>query len=168
MDDGDPQPLATARAQARRLGNRLRSDRLTLATAESCTGGLVGALLTALPGSSHYYLGGVIAYSNRAKIVLLGVPPATLTAHGAVSAATATAMAQGMRERLGADLAVSITGIAGPGGGSDEKPVGLVFVALATAAEPVVRRLSLAGSRQAVRSAAAAAALELVWESLNV
>lgn len=103
----------------------------TLATAESCTGGLVGAALTGLPGSSAWYLGGIVAYSNSLKTRLLGVTPETLKRHGAVSSATAKAMAAGARKKCKADFAVSITGIAGPGGGTPHKPVGLVFMAMA-------------------------------------
>lgn len=151
---------------ARRVARELRSTGATLATAESCTGGLLGALITEVPGSSTYYLGGVVAYANHAKTTLLGVPPDLLADHGAVSAATATAMAVGARERLGADLAISITGIAGPGGGSPEKPVGLVFVALAAGGASRVLRLELAGNRHAVRAAATARALGLACDAI--
>lgn len=110
----------------------LKENGKTLATAESCTGGLVGHLLTEIPGVSKNYLGGVVAYSNQAKRDFLDVPDETLAAHGAVSAETAEAMAQGVRRRFQSDLAVAITGIAGPDGGSPEKPVGLVFASLAS------------------------------------
>jgi PncC family amidohydrolase len=105
---------------------------LTLATAESCTGGLIGARLTAVPGSSRYYRGGVVAYANEAKRDLLGVPEALLREHGAVSEPVARAMAEGVRARLGADLALATTGISGPDGGTPEKPVGLVWIAFAS------------------------------------
>ena len=105
-----------------------RERGLTLATAESCTGGLVAARLTSVPGSSDVFLGGVVSYANEVKTAALGVPEDVLAAHGAVSAETAAAMAEGARRRLDADVAVAVTGIAGPGGGSDEKPVGLVYV----------------------------------------
>jgi PncC family amidohydrolase len=104
---------------------------LTLALAESCTGGLVAHRVTNVPGSSAFFLGGVVAYANQAKVDLLAVRPETLAAHGAVSEETAREMAQGARARFGADVALSVTGIAGPTGGTQEKPVGLVYVALA-------------------------------------
>ncbi len=106
----------------------LRERGLTLATAESCTGGLVAARLTAIPGSSDVFLGSVVAYANSVKTSQLGVPEELLATFGAVSAETAAAMAEGARTRLGADVAVSVTGVAGPGGGTAEKPVGLVFL----------------------------------------
>src|SRR5207244_7000333 len=105
-----------------------RARGLTLATAESCTGGLVAARLTDVPGSSEVFRGAVVAYADDVKVQELGVDEAVLAAHGAVSAETAAAMAVGVRERLGADVAIAVTGIAGPGGGTDEKPVGLVFL----------------------------------------
>lgn len=116
-------------------GRLLREQRCTIALAESCTGGLVAEKLTDVAGSSAYFLGGVVAYSNEAKHSLLGVPAALLEAHGAVSEPVARAMAEGARTRFGADIGVSTTGISGPGGGSEEKPVGLVHVALARAEE---------------------------------
>jgi nicotinamide-nucleotide amidase len=113
------------------VGRRLGELGLTLGTAESCTGGGIGKWITDVPGSSAYFLGGVVAYSNEVKIKLLGVPTETLETHGAVSRETAAAMAEGALEALGCDVAVSTTGVAGPGGGSAEKPVGTVFVGLA-------------------------------------
>lgn len=150
---------------AERLGALLRARGLTVATAESCTGGLVGAAITAAAGSSDYYLGGVVAYANAAKVRLLGVDPQDVTTFGAVSAEVARAMAEGARFRLGADVAVSVTGIAGPGGGSPGKPVGLVYIGVATAARVTATRLELAGERAAIRAAAVSAALEALADA---
>lgn len=137
---------------------------LTVATAESCTGGLIAKLITDLAGSSGYFLGGFVSYSNAAKVGLLGVGEEELAAHGAVSAQVARSMAMGARRRVGADLAVSVTGIAGPGGGGATKPVGLAYVAVADAAGADVRRFLWSGDRMAVREAAARAALVLLIE----
>ena len=137
---------------------------LTVALAESCTGGLIAAALTSVPGSSGYFLGGVVAYSNDAKAELLDVPAVTLEAHGAVSAQVAKAMALGARGRFASALAIGITGIAGPEGGSDEKPVGLTYIGLADAVGAEVRRLTFEGDRAANREAGAAAALEWLIE----
>jgi nicotinamide-nucleotide amidase len=147
-------------ALAERLQGVCLGRGITVAVAESCTGGLVSATITEVPGSSGYFLGGVVSYANSAKEALLDVPAHVLAAHGAVSAQVAMAMATGARARFGADLAVSITGVAGPDGGSDEKPVGLTFVGLAAAIGADVRRLQLAGDRAGNREAAARAALE--------
>ena len=146
------------------VGALLRQHSLTLVTAESCTGGLVGHWLTNVAGSSDYYLGGVVVYSNAMKEALLGVRPETLLAHGAVSEETAREMARGARQRLGADVAVSITGIAGPTGGTEDKPVGLVYVGLSTADVEWCRRFVFEGDRLGNKEASAQAALELVAE----
>jgi nicotinamide-nucleotide amidase len=122
---------------------QLTRTRATLATAESCTGGLVAHLLTRIAGVSAHYLGGVVSYANEAKVELLGVDPELIAAHGAVSAEVAAAMAAGVRDRLKADLGLSITGIAGPSGGSPEKPVGLVYLGLATAKGVSTRRIEI-------------------------
>ncbi|MGD0019551.1 MAG: CinA family protein [Candidatus Limnocylindrales bacterium] len=135
---------------------------LTVATAESCTGGLVASAITDVSGSSGYFRGGVVAYSNEAKIGLLGVPAELLEAHGAVSAQVARAMALGVRGRLSADLAVAVTGVAGPGGDSASKPVGLTYVAVADAAGAEVRRFAWTGDRLANKESSARAALELL------
>ena len=137
-----------------------------LATAESCTGGLVGAALTDRPGSSGWYLGGVVAYSNSLKTRLLGVPPEILAAHGAVSAQAAQAMAKGISEKSGADYAVAVTGIAGPAGGTPEKPVGLVYLAVASPQGTAVFKHRFAGTRAEIRAAAVAAALRHVLDAL--
>ena len=134
----------------------------TVGTAESCTGGLIGHALTAIAGSSDYYLGGVVSYSNELKVRLLGVPAEMLEQHGAVSAQVAVAMAQGARERLGCDYAVSVTGVAGPSGGTPAKPVGLTYVAVVGPAGHEVRRHRWDGDRAANKEQSAAAALELL------
>jgi nicotinamide-nucleotide amidase len=133
----------------------------TIAAAESCTGGLFMKRLTDVPGSSRYVERGFVTYSNRSKIELLGVSAQDLEAHGAVSAPIAEQMARGARERAGADIGVGITGIAGPAGGSDEKPVGTVFIALSTADGAVVRDYRIVSTRTAVRERTAQQALDL-------
>ena len=138
----------------------------TLATAESCTGGLVGASLTSLPGSSAWYLGGIVAYANALKIRLLGVAPERLDACGAVSLETARAMAEGACAATGADYAISITGIAGPAGGTPEKPVGLVYIAVAAPHGTATFKHHFSGSRADVRHAAAEAALRHLLDAL--
>jgi nicotinamide-nucleotide amidase len=136
-----------------------RRARTTIATAESCTGGLVGARLTNVSGASDVYVGGAVAYANEVKERALGVPAELLERHGAVSAEVAEAMASGARERFGAGTAVSVTGIAGPGGGSSEKPVGLVFLHVDGPAGAEAVRLDLPGDRDRIRGRATAAAL---------
>lgn len=145
----------------------LANARKTLATAESCTGGMLGCRLTNVPGVSEVYLGGVVSYANEAKRELLGVAKETLAEHGAVSAETAEAMALGIRERLGSDFGVSITGIAGPAGGSEGKPVGLVFVGLASAKGISHQRFQFQGTRETIRTRATLAAMQLLREQLT-
>jgi nicotinamide-nucleotide amidase len=140
----------------------LRERGLTLATAESCTGGLVSARLTDVPGSSAVFVGGIVAYSNDVKAAQLGVPEAVLREHGAVSAETAAEMARGARERLGADVAVSVTGVAGPDGGTEEKPVGLVFLHASGPLGERHLRFDFPGDRATIRGRATVAALHLV------
>ncbi len=149
------------------VGNLLRARHLKLATAESCTGGLVGDQITDVPGSSDYYLGGVVAYAYEAKTALLGVPPDLLLAHGAVSEESARAMAQGVSERLGADVAIAITGILGPGGATPDKPVGLVYIALHAAGATRCVKFLWSGNRLENKSRSAAAALEMLKEYLE-
>ena len=139
---------------------------LSVATAESCTGGLVAARLTSVPGASDVFRGGIVAYENDVKLAQLGVPDETLAAHGAVSAETAAAMAVGARESLGADVAVSVTGVAGPDGGTAEKPVGLVYLHVSAPGAEKGRELRLPGDREAIRRRATAAALHLVRDVL--
>jgi nicotinamide-nucleotide amidase len=144
-----------------------RERGLKLATAESCTGGLVGARITAVPGSSDVYLGGAVAYANEVKTAWLGVPQEVLTRHGAVSAETAKAMAAGARRRLGSDIGLADTGIAGPGGGTADKPVGLVFLHAESPDGDSAAKLQLPGDREAVRTRATAAALHLLRRQLT-
>jgi nicotinamide-nucleotide amidase len=149
------------------VGDMLRAHGLTLAVAESCTGGMLGARLTRVPGSSDYFRGGIVAYANDAKQELLGVPAALIAAKGAVSEEVALAMARGARAKLGAEVAVSVTGIAGPGGGSEEKPVGLVFLAFAGKGKEVCRRLFLPASRELIRERSTLLALDLLRRELG-
>jgi nicotinamide-nucleotide amidase len=142
--------------------DRCRDLGLTLATAESCTGGLIAAELTEIPGSSDVFVGAVVAYSNAVKMSGLGVPEALLAAHGAVSEEVARAMAEGARVELGADVAISATGVAGPGGGTAEKPVGLVYVGVSGADGTEVRELRLPGNRREIRERATAVSLHEV------
>jgi nicotinamide-nucleotide amidase len=146
--------------------DRCRELKLTLAVAESCTGGMLGERLTNIPGSSDVFLGGVIAYHNDVKKELLGVTVHDLEKHGAVSEPVALQMAAGIRERTGADIGISVTGIAGPGGGTPEKPVGLVWVAV-HASEAKARRFHVGGDRAEIRQRAAQAALEMVRRALS-
>ena len=144
-----------------------RGRELTLATAESCTGGMVASRLTAVPGASDVFLGSVVAYSNALKEAGLGVPAELIATHGAVSAEIAAAMAHGARERIGVDVAVAVTGVAGPGGGTPEKPVGLVFVhAVGPDGETSVRT-ELPGDRDMIRGRATTASLHLVRRLLE-
>lgn len=152
-------------ALAERLQGICTGRGLTVVTAESCTGGLVGEAITAVPGSSGYFLGALVTYANEAKTEILGVAAPLLAAQGAVSAPVARAMAAGARERLRSSLAVSITGVAGPGGGSDQKPVGLTYLGLASAAGVEVRERTFTFDRAGNRAAAAAAALEWLIEA---
>jgi PncC family amidohydrolase len=152
---------------ALRVHERCLAAGATLATAESCTGGLVGHLLTEIPGASDTYLGGVISYSDELKRSGLGVPSGTLERHGAVSAQVAVAMAAGALERVGATVAVSVTGIAGPTGATESKPIGLTYVAVADAAGHDVRRHVWRGDRSANKRASAAAVLRLVLERIE-
>lgn len=156
---GDPLVELAERLQAGCLARGL-----TVSCAESCTGGLVMHLLTEVPGSSAYLRGGVVAYADDVKRKQLGVPAAVLAAHGAVSAQVAVAMAAGIRERLGTDLGVAVTGVAGPDGGSRAKPVGLVYVAVVGLAPATVRRFVWPGDRSSNKRDSARAAIEMLLE----
>jgi competence/damage-inducible protein CinA-like protein len=144
-----------------------RAEGLRLATAESCTGGLVAGRLTSVPGSSDVFVGGVVAYADDVKRSGLGVPAEILERHGAVSAEAAEAMARGARERLGADVAVAVTGIAGPGGGTPEKPVGLVYLHAEGPDGGLGRELSFPGDRDSIRARSVVGALHLVRRLLT-
>ncbi|HEX2754795.1 MAG TPA: CinA family protein [Candidatus Limnocylindrales bacterium] len=154
---GDPLTELAARLQAACL-----AAGSTVALAESCTGGMVATAITEIAGSSAYFVGGVVSYSNDAKRDLLGVDPAVLAAHGAVSAQVARDMALGARERFGATRAASVTGIAGPDGGSAAKPVGLTYIGVADDEGVDVRRIVWSGDRQANRRDSAIAVLEML------
>lgn len=151
-------------ALAERLQGLCLGRGWTVAVAESCTGGLVSTTITEVPGSSGYFLGGIVSYTNAAKASLLGVPEVALEAHGAVSAQVAVAMASGARSQFGAALAVSITGVAGPDGGSEAKPVGLTYIALADEGGTDVRRFTFTSDRAGNREAAAREALAWLIE----
>ncbi|MBX3178136.1 MAG: CinA family protein [Candidatus Hydrogenedentes bacterium] len=139
----------------------------TIATAESCSGGLIAHRLTNVPGASTPFLGGLVAYSNAVKAAMLGVSEAVLAEHGAVSDPVARAMAIGARERFASDYAVAVTGIAGPGGGTPEKPVGLVYMAVAAPDGCRAARYLFQGDRAAVKQQTADAALTLLWETVQ-
>lgn len=146
---------------------KLKAKGLTVAVAESCTGGLIGQRLTSIPGSSAYFERGAITYSDRAKVDLLNVPEALMRRYGAVSAEVAQAMAAGIRERSGADLGLAVTGIAGPSGGTTEKPVGLVFLAVADKKTTVGLSHLFSGDREAIRFRASQAALDLLRRHIS-
>ncbi|MFL6208048.1 MAG: competence/damage-inducible protein A [Pyrinomonadaceae bacterium] len=148
------------------IGLRLAVNGFTLAVAESCTGGLIAQRLTEVPGSSTYFQEGVVTYSNDAKVRLLGVPADLIGEYGAVSAQVAEAMAEGVRERAETDFGLAVTGIAGPSGGTEDKPVGLVYIALSDDAHTEHRKLLLPGDRQLIRWRASQAALDLLRRRL--
>ena len=146
---------------------RLKAKGWKLATAESCTGGLISAAITAVPGSSDFFDRGFVTYSNEAKIQMLGVPEEILAAHGAVSEETARAMVDGALRKSLANIALSVTGIAGPGGGSEEKPVGLVYIGCGLRAGEIrVKGFRFNGPRESIREQSAAAALTLMLSML--
>ena len=163
---GAPGGAESVELLARRLADRLQAAGQTVSVAESCTGGLLAAALTDLPGSSRHFAGGIVAYSNVMKHLLLGVSKDVLADRGAVSAEVAIAMAQGARERLGTDLALSVTGIAGPDADGSGKPVGLTFIGLAGADRSLVRQFNWKGERGENRRLSVEAALALALESL--
>jgi nicotinamide-nucleotide amidase len=145
----------------------LRNSGLTLSVAESCSGGLIAKRITDIPGSSGYFLFGAVTYSNDSKERVLGVPAELLEKHGAVSSEVAQAMAEGVRRVSGSDIAVATTGIAGPDGGSQEKPVGTVFIAIDSPEGCKTFRLHLEGDRNTIREATAEAALQLLLDRIS-
>jgi nicotinamide-nucleotide amidase len=150
-----------------RIGSLLRERGSTLALAESCTGGLVSDRVTNVPGSSSYFHGGIVAYAYQAKVDLLGVSWSTLESHGAVSQAVVLEMAQGACNSLKSDIGVSISGIAGPDGGTESKPVGTVWIALVAADETRAREFHFTGEREQIKAASAEAALQLLLDYLQ-
>lgn len=155
------EPLAGA------VGREFTRRGMTLGTAESCTGGGIGEAITAIPGASTWYCGGVIVYSNVLKTVLLGVPPELIEEHGAVSDKVAAAMAVGAMRCIGSDVAVAVTGVAGPDGGTDQKPVGTVFIAVASSRGVDVRDYRFSGGRAEIRERTVTAALDLIGRSIR-
>lgn len=148
------------------LARQLIKKKLTISVCESCTGGMFSGMITDRPGSSKYFIGGIVAYSNEVKRKVVGVKPATLKKHGSVSAEVVKEMARGVRRNLIADIGIAITGIAGPTGGSKTKPVGLVYVGFASKQKTSIRRLLLRGSRATIRKKACKEALYLLADCL--
>ncbi|MBU4033027.1 MAG: CinA family protein [Candidatus Thermoplasmatota archaeon] len=151
---------------AERLGTLLSSKCWTVAVAESCTGGLLASTITDVPGSSLYFLGGIIAYSNSTKTEILGVPTETMVKNGSVSDRTTVAMAIGAMNNFGCDFSIAISGIAGPSGGSEAKPIGTVFIAVATEDGEQVKTFTFKGTRQEIKARSVEAALGMACEAL--
>jgi PncC family amidohydrolase len=150
-----------------RLGILLREKGLNIALAESCTGGLIASRITDIPGASDYFEAGVVVYSNQAKQRFLSVPEQSIQSHGAVSKEVAKKMAEGVRQATGTDIGLSITGIAGPAGGSPEKPVGTVYIGLSAKAGILVRRFQFSGDRLDIKEKSANEALQLAIDFLE-
>lgn len=151
----------------KRVGRELSRHSLSLCTAESCTGGLVAGRITSVSGSSGYFEGGFITYSNTAKNLLIGVPGELIERYGAVSDETARSMAEGARERLDTDMSVAVTGIAGPTGGTPEKPAGTVYIAVARRDKTSVRKFQFAGTRHEIRRQTTEEALKFVLDEIE-
>lgn len=149
------------------VGNLMKKHNLTLGLAESCTGGLIASLITDIPGSSAYFDSAVVSYSNEAKVELLGVDEGIINVYGAVSRECAIAMAEGIRKNRGVSVSIAVTGIAGPGGGSLQKPVGTVYIALSSTGGTKVEHHHFEGGRNEVRELTAESALQLLLESLE-
>ena len=150
-----------------RLGNLLHDNGLWLAVAESCTGGMLGHLITNMPGSSAYFKGGVIAYANEVKVEVLGVSPATLDSFGAVSKETVLEMANGIRRSFYVDIGLSVSGIAGPEGGTKEKPVGTVWIGVSTPMLDEAELFLFSGDRKSIKEQAAQSAMEIAIRYLS-
>ncbi|KPJ74439.1 hypothetical protein AMJ52_00590 [candidate division TA06 bacterium DG_78] len=148
------------------VGKLLTKRKVTIAVCESCTGGMFGSIITGIPGSSKYFLGGVIAYSNYVKVKFVGVQQKTVKKYGAVSAETAREMATRIRKKLKSDIGIGITGIAGPTGGTKKKPVGLVYIALSLRRKIVIKQFLCKGMRETIRKKACKEALSLLRHSL--
>lgn len=151
----------------KRVGDVLRGNKLSIAVAESCTGGLISHRITNIPGSSDYFDRSVVVYSNASKTQLLGVPKLIIESFGAVSNETAKAMAEGIKKMSGSDLGLAVTGIAGPGGASPSKPVGLVYISLASTKPTVVREFRFMGERSDIKEQACEEALKMVLGFLS-
>ena len=149
------------------VGNILHERGLKLAAAESCTGGLIGSRITDVPGSSEYFLGSVVAYAYDVKVKLLGVSWDTLNKYGAVSRETVLEMARGVQQRIGSDIAISVSGIAGPGGATPEKPVGTTWIALVARDDEWAKEFHFSGNREQNKSSAADAALQMLLDYLQ-
>ena len=167
LEAGAPVYSSDGRTVDDLVAEGLRARRATVAVAESCTGGLLGARLSSRPGSSDYFVGGVVSYADEVKMGLLGVPPGMLAQYGAVSEEVAGAMAEGVRATTGADYSLAVTGVAGPGGGTSEKPVGLVYTACASPGGTAVARGHFPGDRAAVRDYSVTRALHLLLGALD-
>lgn len=150
-----------------RLGELLQEKGLNISVAESCTGGFIAKTITDVPGASLYFEGGVVTYSNRSKSILLMVPEEVISKKGAVSKEVAEAMAKGVKERLGTDIGLAVTGIAGPAGGTEEKPVGTVYIGLAIMDKVDVRHFIFKGTRDEVRTSTVEAAIQFVIDYMD-
>ncbi|MBU0682812.1 MAG: CinA family protein [Candidatus Omnitrophota bacterium] len=151
----------------KKLFHLLIQKKKTLACAESCTGGLVSNRITNIAGSSKYFLGSIVSYSNSAKVALLNVPEKNIKKYGAVSSQTCLAMAKGVKSVFSADISTAVTGIAGPGGGTSKKPVGLAFIAVISGSKKSTRKVFFKGSRESIKNKFATAVLEMVYNLIG-
>jgi len=160
-------PEGTELTSAEDLSGVLIKKNFTLSVAESCTGGMLGSAITSVPGSGRYFLGGVVTYSNESKEEIIKVPEQIMVKNGAVSEESATHMAAGVRSLFGSDVSISITGIAGPDGGTDAKPVGLVWIGISTKDRAFAKKFNFKGNREDVRKSAVNASMKLLIEELD-